>query len=85
MTNTEKLVRGITLGAQDEGEAEAAFLQRFEELVELPVEVSVAGAGQMLTRLELTPILLSRRRKLACPGGHSALDFGCISHSGWCV
>lgn len=56
MTNTEKLVRGITLGAQDEGEAEAAFLQRFEELVEVPVAVSVAGVEQLLTRLELTPI-----------------------------
>ncbi len=55
MTDIRELVRGITLGARDDREAEAAFLQRFGELVELPVEVSVAGVARMLTRLEQTP------------------------------
>src|SRR5690554_1564458 len=69
MPTIDKIIQGITLGTTHNHEAEAAFARRFEELVALPVEVSVGGAAGMLRAVELTPVHGRARALFVDDGG----------------
>src|SRR5690554_3575595 len=69
MPTINEIIQGIALGAADEQEAEAAFARRFEELVALPVEVSVGGTAGMLRAVELTPVHGRARARFVDDGG----------------
>lgn len=55
MSNIEKVIAGITIDASGEDEAEWAFAERLDELLEEPAPVDVAGQSLLCESVEATP------------------------------